>query len=50
MPEYPHYTRPPSYRGWGVPDVLVSGDHEKVRRWRVEQSRMRAEQFDRGPE
>ncbi len=30
-PEYPHYTRPPSYRGWGVPDVLVSGDHERVR-------------------
>ena len=41
-PEYPHYTRPPSYRGWGVPDVLVSGDHERVRRWRAEQSRARA--------
>ncbi len=49
-PEYPHYTRPPNYRGWPVPDVLVSGDHEKVRGWRAEQSRMRAEEFDRGPE
>jgi len=49
-PEYPHYTRPPSYRGWGVPDVLVSGDHEKVRRWRVEQSRARAEQFEQSSE
>jgi tRNA (guanine37-N1)-methyltransferase len=50
MPEYPHYTRPPSYRGWEVPEVLVSGDHERVRRWRVEQSRARAEQFERGSE
>jgi tRNA (guanine37-N1)-methyltransferase len=50
MPEYPHYTRPPAYRGWQVPDVLVSGDHEKVRAWRIEQSRVRAEEFDRGPE
>jgi tRNA (guanine37-N1)-methyltransferase len=50
MPEYPHYTRPPAYRGWQVPDVLVSGDHEKVRSWRAEQSRMRAAEFDRGPE
>jgi tRNA (guanine37-N1)-methyltransferase len=50
MPEYPHYTRPPAYRGWEVPEVLVSGDHEKVRSWRAEQSRMRAAEFDRGPE
>ncbi|HKG37039.1 MAG TPA: tRNA (guanosine(37)-N1)-methyltransferase TrmD [Solirubrobacterales bacterium] len=41
-PEYPQYTRPPSYRGWDVPDVLVSGDHERVREWRLEQSRQRA--------
>ena len=40
-PEYPHYTRPPSYRGWGVPDVLLSGDHARVREWRQEQSRQR---------
>jgi tRNA (guanine37-N1)-methyltransferase len=50
MPEYPHYTRPPVYRGWEVPEVLVSGDHERVRRWRVEQSRARAEQFESGSE
>jgi tRNA (guanine37-N1)-methyltransferase len=43
MPEYPHYTRPASYRGWDVPEVLLSGDHEKVRRWRLEQSRLRGE-------
>ena len=41
-PEYPHYTRPPLYRGWGVPEVLLSGDHERVREWRAEQSRARA--------
>jgi tRNA (guanine37-N1)-methyltransferase len=46
MPEYPHYTRPPQHRGWGVPEVLLSGDHEKVRQWRLAQSRARAEQFD----
>jgi tRNA (guanine37-N1)-methyltransferase len=46
MPEYPHYTRPPDYRGWDVPDVLLSGDHEKVRRWRLDQSRLRAERFE----
>jgi tRNA (guanine37-N1)-methyltransferase len=50
MPEYPHYTRPATYRGWQVPDVLVSGDHERVRRWRIEQSRARAEQFEKSPE
>jgi tRNA (guanine37-N1)-methyltransferase len=41
-PEYPHYTRPASYRGWKVPEVLVSGDHARVREWRLEQSRQRA--------
>ncbi len=40
-PEYPHYTRPASYRGWGVPEVLLSGDHARVREWRLEQSRAR---------
>jgi tRNA (guanine37-N1)-methyltransferase len=40
-PEYPHYTRPPNYRGWGVPDVLLSGDHERIREWRLEMSRAR---------
>jgi tRNA (guanine37-N1)-methyltransferase len=41
-PEYPHYTRPPSYRGWDIPEVLRSGDHERVREWRLERSRERA--------
>jgi tRNA (guanine37-N1)-methyltransferase len=41
-PEYPHYTRPPEYRGWEVPEVLLSGDHERVRRWREQQSELRA--------
>ncbi|MGE5407322.1 MAG: tRNA (guanosine(37)-N1)-methyltransferase TrmD [Syntrophothermus sp.] len=46
MPEYPHFTRPASYRGWDVPEVLLSGDHEKVHRWRLEQSRLRAQEFE----
>ena len=41
-PEYPHYTRPASYRGWSVPDILLSGDHARVREWRLERSRTRA--------
>ena len=40
-PEYPHYTRPASYRGWDVPEILLSGDHARVREWRLEQSRLR---------
>ncbi len=47
-PEYPHYTRPPAYRGWEVPEVLVSGDHERVRRWRAEQSQIRARALEEG--
>jgi tRNA (guanine37-N1)-methyltransferase len=42
-PEYPHYTRPAEYRGWKVPDVLVSGHHARVREWRLQQSRARAD-------
>jgi tRNA (guanine37-N1)-methyltransferase len=42
-PEYPHYTRPASYRGWDVPEVLLSGDHARVREWRHAQSRQRAD-------
>ena len=49
-PEYPHYTRPPLYRGWQVPEVLLSGNHERVRRWRIDQSQARAERFDSGQE
>jgi tRNA (guanine37-N1)-methyltransferase len=36
--EYPQYTRPPSFEGQAVPDVLVSGDHGAVRRWRLQES------------
>jgi tRNA (guanine37-N1)-methyltransferase len=42
-PEYPHYTRPASYRGWEVPEVLLSGNHGRVREWRLQQARQRAE-------
>lgn len=41
-PEYPHYTRPAEYRGWRVPDVLLSGHHERIATWRRERSRERA--------
>jgi tRNA (guanine37-N1)-methyltransferase len=40
-PEYPHYTRPAEYRGWRVPDVLLSGHHERIAQWRRERSRER---------
>lgn len=50
MPEYPHYTRPAEHKGWKVPEVLLSGDHERVREWRAAQSRARAEEFEAGPE
>jgi len=39
--EYPHYTRPPVFRGWSVPEVLLSGDHGKIERWRREQALLR---------
>ena len=39
--EYPHYTRPAEFRGWRVPEVLVSGDHARIEEWRREQSRLR---------
>jgi tRNA (guanine37-N1)-methyltransferase len=41
-PEYPHYTRPAEYRGWRVPEVLLSGHHAQIRDWRLAQSRARA--------
>jgi len=43
QPEYPHYTRPAEYRGWRVPEVLVSGHHERIEAWRRERSRERGE-------
>ncbi len=36
--EYPHYTRPPKFRGWGIPDVLLSGNHAEIARWRRQES------------
>jgi tRNA (guanine37-N1)-methyltransferase len=40
--EYPHYTRPAEFRGWQVPDVLLSGDHARIAEWRRVQSRERS--------
>ena len=40
--EYPHFTRPAEFRGWTVPDVLLSGDHARIDDWRREQSRARS--------
>ena len=40
--EYPQYTRPAEFRGWRVPDVLLSGDHKRIEEWRREQSRARS--------
>ncbi len=44
--EYPQYTRPAEFRGWTVPDVLLSGDHGRIAEWRRDQSRRRTP--DRG--
>ncbi len=46
--EYPHYTRPPVFRGWKVPDVLRSGDHARIARWRREQALKRT--WERRPD
>ncbi len=46
--EGPHYTRPPEFRGWEVPEVLRSGDHGKVAQWRREQALLRT--LERRPE
>lgn len=46
--EYPHYTRPPEFRGWRVPEVLLSGDHGRIARWRREQALRRT--FQRRPD
>lgn len=46
--EYPHYTRPPEFRGWKVPEVLLSGDHGKIAQWRREQALLRT--YSRRPD
>lgn len=45
--EYPQYTRPPEFRGMKVPEVLLSGNHEEIARWRQEQSLQRTEAAQR---
>jgi tRNA (guanine37-N1)-methyltransferase len=42
--EYPQYTRPREYRGWRVPEILLSGNHEQIAQWRREQSYQKTEQ------
>ena len=42
LPEYPHYTRPEHFRGWAVPEVLRSGNHAEIERWRARESQARA--------
>jgi tRNA (guanine37-N1)-methyltransferase len=37
--EHPHFTRPPEFRGWTVPEVLLSGDHARIESWRQEHVR-----------
>lgn len=46
--DYPHYTRPAEYRGWKVPEVLLSGHHAEIRRWRTRQALART--LDRRPD
>jgi tRNA (guanine37-N1)-methyltransferase len=43
-PEYPHYTRPADYRGWQVPEILLSGHHARIESWRRERSRERRDE------
>jgi tRNA (guanine37-N1)-methyltransferase len=45
--EYPHYTRPAEFRGWNVPEVLLSGNHGRVEEWRKDQSRARSREAAR---
>jgi tRNA (guanine37-N1)-methyltransferase len=47
-PEYPHYTRPEAWRGWRVPDVLLSGNHGEIERWRRSESELRRIQREAG--
>lgn len=46
--DYPHYTRPVEYRGWEVPEILRSGNHGAIRRWRRDQALLRT--FERRPD
>ena len=42
--EYPQYTRPPEFRGWSVPEILLSGDHPRIDQWRRQQALLRTRQ------
>jgi tRNA (guanine37-N1)-methyltransferase len=46
--EYPHYTKPAEFRGWKAPDILLSGDHAKIEKWRREQALLRT--FNKRPD
>ena len=46
--EYPHYTKPAEFRGWKVPEILASGDHAKIEKWRREQALTRT--FNKRPD
>jgi tRNA (guanine37-N1)-methyltransferase len=46
--EYPHYTRPPEFRSWQVPEILLSGDHGRIEKWRREQALTRT--FNKRPD
>jgi len=46
--EYPHFTKPAEFRNWKVPDVLISGDHAKIEKWRREQALTRT--FNKRPD
>jgi tRNA (guanine37-N1)-methyltransferase len=42
--EYPQYTRPPEFRNWAVPEILLSGNHAQIAKWRENQSKIRTKQ------
>lgn len=44
--EYPIYTKPADYQGWQVPEILLSGDHQKIKEWRIEQAVKRTNKHD----
>jgi tRNA (guanine37-N1)-methyltransferase len=46
--EYPHYTKPPEFRGWKVPEVLQTGNHARIEQWRREQALLRT--YNRRPD
>jgi tRNA (guanine37-N1)-methyltransferase len=47
LPEYPHYTRPDTFKNTVIPDVLKSGNHAKIKEWRMAQSRIRREKLSK---